>query len=556
MQEKNILLCFLTLPLRHKVVAAGIAVAIASVFFLWSRHAAPPATTAAVSFDAGAAGQIEPAALQAKEPAVALARSILNDETVVGLAKRTGVNRDVAEFRSRLQVTQRSANLLDLNYRDGDREVSAATANAVANLLVAWKPSAAVAPREPALQAVPLTPPPVMNAHARRSSRGSKSDEIDALEAQLSAVNQKLAQLNASPPQASTPRKTEVAAQTSNADNEQRRVLESQLSNAQKKLDDLRLRYTDEYPDVETAKENVADLQQQIASLPPVSHEMAQTANSSKSESGSSEASQLLLERDRLVHTIAAEKGQGVTLHDQTAARNDAPAASPIRALPAPVRQPGNAMVAPILQSPFTLVRLASYNEPVSWWHGALAGILCGFLYLSSAMWRYLPIQGAAAQERFVLKGESGAAEANQANTSADFESWEKQVREAIASTDIGREEEARSAKEGRVNGSATELTYGLTSDPGNVSHNELEGHLHFHEVEEAIRAKAKREPNSWMAHTEEARAALAGGDYDTAIKEINLAITVAPEKMKPQLGKIITQLDKSMSVKPRAAFG
>lgn len=552
MQEKNILLCFLTLPLRHKLVAAGIAVAIASVFFLWSRHAAPPATTAAVSFDAGAAGQIEPAALQAKEPAVALAQSILNDEAVVGLAKRTGVNRDVAEFRSRLQVTQRSANLLDLNYRDGDREVSAAAANAVANLLVAWKPSPAVAPREPALQAVPLTTPPVMNAHARRSSRGSKSDEIDALEAQLSAVNQKLAQLNASPPQASTSRKTEVAAQTSNADNEQRRVLESQLSSAQKKLDDLRLRYTDEYPDVETARENVADLQQQIASLPPVSHEVAQTPNSSKLESSSSEASQLLLERDRLVQTIAAEKAQGVTLHDQRAA----PAASPIQALPAPVRQPENAVVAPIMQSPFTLVRLASYNEPVSWWHGALAGILCGFLYLSSAMWRFLPIQGAAAQERFVLKDKSGAAEANQANTSADFESWEKQVREAIALTDIGRQEEARAASEGRVNGNATELRYGLTSDPGNVPHNELKGNLHFHEVEEAIRAKAKREPNSWMAHTEEARTALAGGDYDRAIKEINLAITVAPEKMKPQLGKIITQLDKSMSVKPRAAFG
>ncbi|MGC1297238.1 MAG: hypothetical protein WA869_19585 [Alloacidobacterium sp.] len=208
------------------------------------------------------------------------------------------------------------------------------------------------------------------------------------------------------------------------------------------------------------------------------------------------------------------------------------------------------------MQSPFTLVRLASYNEPVSWWHGALAGILCGFLYLSSAMWRFLPIQGAAAQERFVLKDKSGAAEANQANTSADFESWEKQVREAIALTDIGRQEEARAASEGRVNGNATELRYGLTSDPGNVPHNELKGNLHFHEVEEAIRAKAKREPNSWMAHTEEARTALAGGDYDRAIKEINLAITVAPEKMKPQLGKIITQLDKSMSVKPRAAFG
>jgi hypothetical protein len=51
------------------------------------------------------------------------------------------------------------------------------------------------------------------------------------------------------------------------------------------------------------------------------------------------------------------------------------------------------------------------------------------------------------------------------------------------------------------------------------------------------------------MAHTEEARIALATGDFETAIREIKLASTVAPESLKPQLNKIIMQLDKNVEI-------
>jgi hypothetical protein len=50
------------------------------------------------------------------------------------------------------------------------------------------------------------------------------------------------------------------------------------------------------------------------------------------------------------------------------------------------------------------------------------------------------------------------------------------------------------------------------------------------------------------MAHTEGARVAIEMGDLDTAIREMNLAITVAPEKLKAPLGKIITQLDRGVN--------
>jgi hypothetical protein len=547
MQEKNILLCFLALPLRHKLVAAGIVVAIASGFFALSRHARP-ATTAAVSFDVGTARQVEPTVMQAKEPAVVLAQSILTDEAASGLAKRTGEGSKVAEFRSRLQMTQRGANLLELNYRDGDEEISAATANAVANLLVAWKPTPVFAAPPMATFVAVSEAAPVRRSHSRRQRSGSKSDEMRALEAQLVEVDRKLAALDAAPGQTSALRKAETSAHVSNADNEQRRGLEAQLSGAQKKLEDLRLRYTDEYPDVEAAKENVAELQQQLAALAPVSRETAQSAITPKPEGGSSEVNQLRVERGGLVQAIAEEKRHPTGLRDHTSSVGDAPAPSPVQAQPAPVRQPVDA-VAPFLQSPFTLVRLASDSEPGAWWHGVLAGILCGFLYLSSAVWRYLPVAGGAPSTASAANSDAAVGTVGPVEMPTDLAGWEKEIKKALAETEIGRQEEPLIARLAQEEGANDEQQVVVCSP-------EVKGQLHYDEVSEAIRAKVKREPNSWMAHTEQARLALAGGDYDTAIKEIKVAMTVAPEKMRPKLDKIVAQLDRTISVKQRAAFG
>src|ERR1700751_1252249 len=91
MQEKNILLRFLAVPLRHKLAAAGIALAIGSGFLVWSRHDVPRGTIAVLSFDAGAAQRVEPGIMRAKEPAVAFAQFILNDEMARELVKKTGM---------------------------------------------------------------------------------------------------------------------------------------------------------------------------------------------------------------------------------------------------------------------------------------------------------------------------------------------------------------------------------------------------------------------------------------------------------------------------------
>jgi tetratricopeptide (TPR) repeat protein len=56
-----------------------------------------------------------------------------------------------------------------------------------------------------------------------------------------------------------------------------------------------------------------------------------------------------------------------------------------------------------------------------------------------------------------------------------------------------------------------------------------LEAQGHYDEALELFRANIKKDPNSWIGHNEAARIAVEGGDYDTAIKEMKLAIPAAP---------------------------
>ena len=121
MQVSTFLVRFRAVPLRHKIIAAGVAVAIAGgVYVLSKRGVTKSATTASLSFNPGVARQIEPRVLDAKEPAVALAQSILSDDVVKAVSKQAGVSfsaakNDVTEFRSHLEITQPSAKTLRAN---------------------------------------------------------------------------------------------------------------------------------------------------------------------------------------------------------------------------------------------------------------------------------------------------------------------------------------------------------------------------------------------------------------------------------------------------------
>jgi hypothetical protein len=225
MQERTILLHIFADPLRRRLVAGGLAVAIGIGLFVWLRYdTTPPATAAVLSFDAGAARQSEPGVMtaNAKEPAVAFAQSILSDEAVRELARQTGVpfassQNNVVEFRSRLDMAQTSIRLLRVNYKDTDKKLSAAVANAVANMLVAWMPS-------PVQQGAPIATPALAKPVQQRRSLDSRSSALSNLESQLTVADRRLAALYA---RAIALQKAEAAARPSSTYNEHLRKLDA-----------------------------------------------------------------------------------------------------------------------------------------------------------------------------------------------------------------------------------------------------------------------------------------------------------------------------------------
>jgi hypothetical protein len=461
MQERTILLRFLAAPLRQRLVAGGIAVVIGSGLFLWSRYGAtPPATMAVLLFDADAARQVDPGVVNAhaKGPAVALAQSILSDEAVRELAKQAGVSftsnkSEVAEFRSRLVLAQTSATLLRVNYKDSDKKHSAAVANAVANLLVAWTPASAAptatsAPSQPGARSAE---PAFAKWGRRRHSLHAQSHELRELEKKWAGVNRKL---TASDRHAVALQQADVAAPPSSTDDEQRRTLESQLSAAQRKLDDLRARYTDEYPDVESTKDDISDIRQKLASLPPVSNEAERAASPAKPDADANENDPLRLERARLMEAILVEKRREAGRDETPSSMGDSALAvqtvSPALTGQAPIRQSLNPVAGQTWQRPFKLVRLAGdagsgQRESGVLWYWPLAGILGGLMYSGVAMWRYRPMERAVQLEPLVLhesrfsRGPSATEPSVELGLSKKLRYCEKTIIEAALTECAGR---------------------------------------------------------------------------------------------------------------------
>jgi hypothetical protein len=441
MQERTILLRLFASPLRQKLVAGGIAIVIGSGLLVSSRYV-PPATTAVLSFDAQQAGTVGMNANE-KKPAVALAQSILSDEAVRELAKQAGVSfpsgkNDVVEFRSRLDMAQTSPGLLRVNYTDNDRKVSVAVANAVANTLVAWMPAPVVATGTSALAGEDGPKAKHASAKSRhgRHPSHSRSPALRELESQLAAVDRKFAAFNA---QAIAPQKADAAAPPSSTDNEHRRTLESQLSVAQKKLDDLRARYTDEYPDVETTKEDIAEIRQELASLRPASTEAERAASHSTLDADANETDQLRLERAQLMQAIVVEKRRDAALRDQTASGV------------ADVSQSLIPVAGQIWERPFTLVQLAgdagaSQSESDFSWFWPLAGILCGLLCLAGEFW---PKRSAAPLELPALNNKLRAEKASAYAGSFIHidDHWAEEVLKSLSLTDIAHEAEVFAAR-------------------------------------------------------------------------------------------------------------
>jgi hypothetical protein len=60
-----------------------------------------------------------------------------------------------------------------------------------------------------------------------------------------------------------------------------------------------------------------------------------------------------------------------------------------------------------------------------------------------------------------------------------------------------------------------------------------------------------KKHPNEWYSHGELARMASAKGDFDTASKEMKLALTSAPDAAKPGIQGLIARLERKEDINP-----
>ncbi len=65
------------------------------------------------------------------------------------------------------------------------------------------------------------------------------------------------------------------------------------------------------------------------------------------------------------------------------------------------------------------------------------------------------------------------------------------------------------------------------------------------------FKVNVKKHPNEWYTHGELARMASAKGDFDTAVKEMKLALPAAPDVAKPGIQRLIGRLEKKEDINP-----
>ena len=388
---------FLRAPLGHWVIAAILAVAVA-----WGTHAGlgyravQSAQTAVLSWDSAAARHMDPSLVDVAEPAVATAESLLSDRVVAGLASSANTAR-IGEFRFRLELRQSSANVLQVRFRDADPERAVKTANAVARSLA----GAAVAPRAPVAPVsapAPIAPPQVQKTPAASPANHGNdalADSLSQLESELSGTQKKLDTLSMDAWQ-----RREHPELSSYRESKEQQLLTAQVGASLKEIANLRA----DPANASVAQEPLRQIQEALRSVWPASRaDMALrgSADTMGFNAAGVDAGRLRQERTEYAHAIeVVRKAQGEVQRLAPAQAAQTPPPQPVAAPPAPApaaaSSPGTAGAiteseipqAPV-EEPFQVLRLAGTPVPNPLWPGALAGFLCGMLYLAVAGSRY-----------------------------------------------------------------------------------------------------------------------------------------------------------------------
>ena len=138
----------------------------------------------------------------------------------------------------------------------------------------------------------------------------------------------------------------------------------------------------------------------------------------------------------------------------------------------------------------------------------------------------------------YLLNNKLGAEEAlKDADRSIEIEDrFENEMTKSHALSALGRKDDALAARD-RAIAMGTQLqvhSYGRG----------LQTQGRQDEALELFHGNIKKDPNSWVGHNDAARVAVARGDFDTAVSEMKLALTAAPESFKAQLADLVRRLE------------
>jgi len=131
---------------------------------------------------------------------------------------------------------------------------------------------------------------------------------------------------------------------------------------------------------------------------------------------------------------------------------------------------------------------------------------------------------------------------AKYADHSVDLEDrFETEITKSRALTALGRNQEALVARDKAISMATQQEVHDFGRG--------LQFKGRQDEALDLFRANIKKDPNTWVAHNEAARIAVAKGDFDTAIKEMKLAASLAPEPLKAQHQDIVRRLEDKQDI-------
>lgn len=423
------------IPVGHKFFAFILAAAVAGAGCAWLIWKSTRSASAAVlAFNPTLAQQLDSGIASTPHPAIVLANLMLNDQTVAGLAKQAHIQSStpagqIAEFRADLQLTETSAQQLEVRFQSAEVSQSIAVANDIAHALAAWTPAAAAAttPPPPVQAATPPTPsapqpapiaqgqshPAAAEAPAAQAapSRPPLSAALRKLGAQLSAVGQQVDRLSAGGAA------LYGGEQATYTESRQQSLLRSGVREAQRTLAGFHHPYAKELADP-VIRARMDEIHQALDSILP-GGVAAVGVSRSELRSERSELSQAIWILNRETDGIQLEEAAHPALVAQpapppaetaatqpaetpaqpaAAAAQPASTSSPAAAAssPSPVQEqnlPSATQTAqppqPDGQNPWSIVHLAAPASRPPLWPAIIAGVLCGLLYLGVAAFAY-----------------------------------------------------------------------------------------------------------------------------------------------------------------------